>query len=207
MEWLEQGLNRPLVFVTVGTDHHPYDRLMTWTDEWLEGGGSELAHVFVQSGTSTPPRIARSRDYLPHKEMQRVIEQATAVVCHGGPSTIMEMRYRGLVPIVAPRNSALGEHVDDHQIRFARRIAQLGTIKVVETREELFDLLDLAVAEPQHFRADNDDTEIIRSVGRFEELVDGLLRDRPRSSVLRMLGGPRRPRIRKPSAHDATDAA
>jgi UDP-N-acetylglucosamine transferase subunit ALG13 len=191
MEWLERGLNRPLVFVTVGTDHHPYNRLIHWADDWLAAGGAERAHVFVQHGTSAPPKIARSRDYLPHKDMQAAIAQSTAVVCHGGPSTIMEMRYKGLVPIVAPRNSALGEHVDDHQIRFARRIAQLGTIRLAETREELFALLDMAIATPDRFRADNDDTGIAESVHRFEELVDELLRRRPRSRVMHMLRGPR----------------
>lgn len=190
MEWLEQ-LTRPLVFVTVGTDHHPYDRLMNWTDEWLEAGGSERAHVFVQYGTSTPPTIARSRDYLPHKDMQAVISRSTAVVCHGGPSTIMEMRYKGLVPIVAPRNSALGEHVDDHQIRFARRIAPLGTIRLVETRDDLFGLLDLALASPEKFRATNDDTEIAASVHKFEELVEDLRKRAPRSRLMHLFRGPK----------------
>ncbi|HEY8201219.1 MAG TPA: glycosyltransferase, partial [Actinomycetota bacterium] len=149
MDWFEPGVDRPLVFVTVGTDHHPYNRLMNWTDEWLEAGGMSRAHVFVQHGTSAAPRIAHSRDYLPHPQMQAAIAKATAVVCHGGPSTIMEMRYKGLVPIVAPRKSALGEHVDDHQIRFSRRMAQLGTIRLVETREDLFRLLDLAITAPE----------------------------------------------------------
>jgi UDP-N-acetylglucosamine transferase subunit ALG13 len=191
MDWLERGLDRPLVFVTVGTDHHPYDRLMNWTDEWLEAGGAERAHVFVQYGTSAPPKIAYARDYLPHPQMQAAIAKATAVVCHGGPSTIMEMRYKGLVPIVAPRNSALGEHVDDHQIRFARRIAQLGTIRLVETREDLFGLLDLAIASPAAFRATNDNTEIAASVHRFEELVDELLRATPRPRLIHLFRGPR----------------
>lgn len=190
MEWLERA-NRPVVFVTVGTDHHPYNRLVTWADEWLEAGGNDRAHMFVQYGTSDPPRIARARDYLPHKEMQELIARSTAVVCHGGPSTIMEMRYKGLVPIVAPRNSALGEHVDDHQIRFARRIAQLGTIRLAESREELFALLDLAVASPERFRAKNDDTEIAESVQRFEELVEELLRREPRSRLMHLFRGPK----------------
>jgi UDP-N-acetylglucosamine transferase subunit ALG13 len=191
MDWLERGLNRPLVFVTVGTDHHPYNRLMHWTDEWLESGGAERAHVFVQYGTSAPPRIARSRDYLPHTQMQAAIDKATAVVCHGGPSTIMEMRYKGLVPIVAPRNSALGEHVDDHQIRFARRMAQLGTIRLVESRDDLFGLLDMAIAAPETFRATNDATEVAASVQRFEELVDDLLRRPRRPRIAGLFRGPR----------------
>lgn len=195
MEWLERGLNRPLVFVTVGTDHHPYNRLMHWTDEWLEAGGAERAHVFVQHGTSEPPKIARSRDYLPHKDMQAAIAQSTAVVCHGGPSTIMEMRYKGLVPIVAPRNSAFGEHVDDHQIRFARRIAQLGTIRLAESREELFGLLDLAVSSPERFRVRGDDTDVAASVQRFEELVEGLLRRAPRPRLVHLFRGPRPQRV------------
>jgi UDP-N-acetylglucosamine transferase subunit ALG13 len=194
MDWLEglnRGLNRPLVFVTVGTDHHPYNRLIDWTDEWLEKGGAEFAHVFVQHGTSPPPRIARSRDYLPHAQMQTVIEHSTAVVCHGGPSTIMEMRYKGLLPIVAPRNSALGEHVDDHQIRFARRMAQLGTVRLVESKEDLFAQMEAAIASPEAFRATSDSTEIAASVQRFEELVDGLLRRTPRPRLTHLFRGPR----------------
>ena len=31
----------PLVFVTVGTDHHPFDRLIHWMDRWLELVGPE----------------------------------------------------------------------------------------------------------------------------------------------------------------------
>lgn len=57
----DNGLHdeRPLVFVTVGTDYHPFDRLVQWIDDWMiEGGGAARARVFVQSGTSTPPRHA-----------------------------------------------------------------------------------------------------------------------------------------------------
>ena len=37
----------PLLLVTVGTDHHPFDRLIRWADAWLaaEGGDIHLAET------------------------------------------------------------------------------------------------------------------------------------------------------------------
>jgi len=43
----------PLVLVTVGTDHHPFDRLVGWIDRWAPPGRVRLV---VQYGTAVPPR-------------------------------------------------------------------------------------------------------------------------------------------------------
>ena len=39
------------------------------------------------------------------------------------PGEALQAFAHGKVPIVVPRQSAFGEHVDDHQVRFARKIA------------------------------------------------------------------------------------
>ena len=36
---------RDMIFVTVGTDHHPFDRLIEWTDAWAAEGGHNGALV------------------------------------------------------------------------------------------------------------------------------------------------------------------
>ena len=54
----------PLVFVSVGTDFHPFDRLCRWVDAWLADGGERVARCFVQTGTSTPPVHADHGQYL-----------------------------------------------------------------------------------------------------------------------------------------------
>ena len=114
--------NRHLVFVTVGTDHHPFDRLVAWADAWVASGRYPDVACLIQSGTSNPPVHTPWHDYVRYDEMCAAMSSAIAVVCHGGPATIMDARRLGRVPIVVPRSADLGEHVDNHQQRFARRM-------------------------------------------------------------------------------------
>jgi UDP-N-acetylglucosamine transferase subunit ALG13 len=165
---------RSTIFVTVGTDHHPFDRLIAWVDSWLATNGNHGIRCFVQSGTGTTPRFASWRRFLPHEEMMDACRDAMAVVSHGGPGTIMTCRSLGLIPIVVPRRKALGEHVDDHQVYFARRMAEQGEVRLAEGREELLGLLRQAIDEPAAFRAPARRASA-HAATRFGELVDELL--------------------------------
>ena len=64
------------------------------------------------------------------------MRDASAVVCHGGPGTIMLCVSLGKRPIVIPRAADRGEHVDDHQRAFSRRVAADGAILLAETEDE-----------------------------------------------------------------------
>ena len=172
-------MGRDLVFVTVGTDHHPFDRLVAWGDAWAAARPSTAC--FIQSGTSKAPEHAEWRDYLGYDEMCESMSRAVAVVCHGGPATIMDARRLGRVPIVVPRSSALGEHVDDHQQRFAARMSELGQVHLARSRQDMFELLDKAVADPSAFAVGDTGDHIAQAVRRFEELVDGLVNGRRRA--------------------------
>lgn len=167
-------MERNLVFVTVGTDHHPFDRLCGWSDAWVAEGRHPEVPWFVQSGTSAAPVHAPARDYIRYEEMCDYMRRAVAVVCHGGPATIMDARKLGRVPIVVPRNADLGEHVDNHQQRFTKRMAELGEIHWARTQDEMFELVEKAIADPSAFATSTDGAAIAAAVAKFEELVDGL---------------------------------
>ncbi len=154
------------VFVTVGTDHHPFDRLIGWVDSWL-ANGSNGTEAFVQYGTSQPPRVAAGKEYLPHDEMDRRIASAKAIVCHGGPGTIIDCMRSGTKPIVVPRRHALGEHVDDHQVRFTRRLEEAGYIKVAADERQLGTLLRDALDGSPYFVARETDDTVQNTVERF----------------------------------------
>jgi UDP-N-acetylglucosamine transferase subunit ALG13 len=168
---------KPLVFVTVGTDHHPFDRLVRWVDAWLEEGGEERSRCVVQHGTSIAAHHAESSDFMAYEAMRASIDEAAALVCHGGPGTIMLAAYAGKVPIVVPRLRALGEHVDDHQLAFARRIAGEGTIALAEDEQLFAALLDRALETPRESRpvVAPRTNEAVR---RFEEILGELLDDK-----------------------------
>ena len=134
----------PLVLVLLGTDHHPFDRLVAWADEVAELR-PDLRFV-VQHGTSGPPRVAEGRDYLPHRELLDLACAASAVACHGGPGTIMDARGAGHVPVCVPRDPAFGEHVDRHQVRFAAIASGAGLVRVVNRVDQFHAALHAAVS-------------------------------------------------------------
>jgi len=166
---------RPRVFVTVGTDHHPFDRMAAWIEPWL-ARRPDVGCV-AQHGSSRPPAGAEAHPLLPHEEMARLMAEARVVVCHGGPGTITAARDAGRLPIVVPRQAALGEHVDDHQVRFARLMAERGLIALPESPGALAGLLDLALAEPDRFAVPPQDgaARAAETAARFGELVAELM--------------------------------
>jgi UDP-N-acetylglucosamine transferase subunit ALG13 len=140
----------PLVLVAVGTDHHPFDRIVDWVDAWLRTTISPV-DVLIQYGASRKPEVARGTPLLDHAELQDAMARATVVVCHGGPATITEARRHGKLPVCVPRDPERGEHVDSHQQLFARRMGAGGSVRLAETQHELWAALDEAVERPDRF--------------------------------------------------------
>lgn len=132
----------PLVAVLLGTDHHPFDRLLSWVADHE----CRPARWFVQHG-STPLRPGLTgAPMLGIDELSDLLLRADAVVTHGGPGLIMEARAAGHRPVVVPRDPALHEHVDWHQQRFTARLARAGTIHLALERDQFVDAVNLALS-------------------------------------------------------------
>jgi UDP-N-acetylglucosamine transferase subunit ALG13 len=170
---------RHSLFVSVGTDHHPFDRLVRWVDQWLVTDHGRETACLVQSGTSIHPRHADWVPYLSAEEMRRVVTLAAVVVAHAGPGTIIASRSVGLVPILIPRRKALGEAVDDHQVGFAARMAEEGEVVVADSPSALATMLDRATQDASAFRAPRRPSPVHETVRRFAGLVEALVHDRP----------------------------
>jgi UDP-N-acetylglucosamine transferase subunit ALG13 len=170
-----------LVLAVVGTDHHPFDRLVRWLDEWAQRRGD--VQCVVQYGTSQPPVVCAGVDYLPHPVLQDLVARATVVVSHGGPGTIMDARRAGLVPVVVPRDPDQGEHVDTHQQRFARLVGARQLVCLAETAPELEAALEDRLALPRPAVAPLDGSTAREAALRLGALVDdALLSSRRRRS-------------------------
>lgn len=120
----------PLLFVTVGTDYHPFDRIVEWTDRLVADVPDLVGRTVVQYGTSRPPTIAEGVPFLSPEQLESYFSLVRIVVVHGGPSTITEALRHGHLPICVPRDPAIGEHVDAHQQRFSRYMAGLGAVEL-----------------------------------------------------------------------------
>lgn len=166
----------------VGTDHHPFDRFVDWID--AAARARPYLRFVVQHGASRTPRVAQGRVFLPHDELASLVEAAAAVVCHGGPGTIMDARAAGHVPICVPRDPSLGEHVDGHQLRFAELVDSTGVARTVRPTDgpaALGAALEHALAARRLGRAgvpDTDVTDHARAVlaQELDQLIEGWAR-------------------------------
>lgn len=137
------------IVVSVGTDHHPFDRLVRYMDQWA--ALHREVRVVIQRGSAAETIHAESRPLIPHAELCELFASATAVVTHGGPSTVMDIRAAGILPIVCPRNPAHGEHIDDHQLRFGQHLAQHRIARIVYEHHDLVSAVDEAIASPERY--------------------------------------------------------
>lgn len=188
----ELPTDKPLVLVTVGSDHHRFDRLIRWVDSWAARRLDDV-DCLVQHGPADPPRHARGVDFLPHQELMRLMGAATGVVVQAGPMSIVESRRQGRLPLAVPRLPQLDEVVDDHQVIFARRWAEDGKLILAEDEASVHRSLDDILAHPASGRVEQDpdhDNKIAGAVDRVGQIATELIGDptRPRPNVL-MIGG------------------
>lgn len=160
------------VIVAVGTDHHPFDRMIAWIDSW--SAANPGVSVLVQRGTSAATESCGSVELLPHPDLCERFARAVAVVSHGGPSTVMDARMAGRLPIVMARDPRFGEHVDDHQMRFADHLKRHDLARVVDDEAALHAAIDAALADPGDFSVPVDGSAIT-GVVEFARVMDQLL--------------------------------
>ncbi|RMH04095.1 MAG: hypothetical protein D6702_03985 [Planctomycetota bacterium] len=125
-----------MIFVTLGTERFPFQRLVDAADRVAEARPDE--EVFVQIGNHPePPRLARWQRWLAYADFAARIREARVVVTHAGAGSLLSCAWIGKVAVTAPRLHRFGEHVDDHQTELAARMAELGHALIGETPEEL----------------------------------------------------------------------
>lgn len=122
-------------FVSVGNATQPFERLLV--------GVCRLASVFpqpvvVQHGhTPFTCPIGESYAFLDMSAFEALMATAEVLILHAGAGSVLNAIRAGRVPIIVPRRAALGEHVNDHQLEFARQLAIEGRVLLVEDVEDL----------------------------------------------------------------------
>lgn len=131
-----------MIFVTVGTHEQPFNRLIECMDN-LRKDGLIAEDVVIQTGYSTyEPKYCKWQKLFPYQEMLRLVEEARIVITHGGPSSFIMPLQNGKIPIVVPRRYEFNEHVNDHQVSFAKDMEKrMGTIIVIEDVKQLSDAI------------------------------------------------------------------
>ncbi len=129
-------------FVTVGVERKPFARLLQAVDR-LVAEGVLSPETLVQSGHNKIELAhCTFKKFLSFNDMVKEVREADIVIAHAGVGSVLLCRQLGKVPLVVPRSGAMGEHVDNHQLEFARIMHDQGFAVMAETPEALRGVLE-----------------------------------------------------------------
>jgi UDP-N-acetylglucosamine transferase subunit ALG13 len=131
------------VFVTLGTiKPYQFGRLV----EHLAATIPPDVEVVWQLGVTPAPSGLRGtvHQFMSPTDFADETRRADVVITHAGVGCVIGLIESGIFPVVVPRRSAHGEHVDDHQVEIADVVRALGIGLVREADELTFE--DLATA-------------------------------------------------------------
>lgn len=174
-------MNGIAVVVSVGTDHHPFDRLVQGVAAWTSSR-EDIARLVVQHGYSAPSGTGEDHVLLDRTELLELYRTADVIVTQVGPGTISDVNTVGRRPLVVPRDPRLGEVVDDHQYAYGRLMNDLGYAWTAESTTALEDLMAAAVADPRRTHLDVAPPSPAAATTAFALVVSELM-SRPRSSL------------------------
>ena len=131
-----------MIFVTVGTHEQPFDRLLRYIDNMIENG-KITENVVIQKGyTNYISNNFESFELIAYDEMEKYIDEARIVITHGGPSSFIAPLLKGKFPILVQNKKKYNEHVNDHQLEFAKEVEKrMCNIIVATSEEELIDAI------------------------------------------------------------------
>lgn len=112
-----------LIFLTLGSTHFPFDRLLSSVDLALSKL-SKPYRLIVQDPVSeykwNYKNILKMRNLSPG-QIIKYFKKAEKIITHGGFGTIFEIaKYSKNMPFIVARSSHFQEHVDDHQVFFIK---------------------------------------------------------------------------------------
>lgn len=115
--------------VSLGTtESYAFDRLVARAYELL--GDRDVLWQLGPAGTSLA--VPNARAAVPSRELRAAIRSADVVIAHAGTGAALTALELGKVPVLVPRASRHGEHVDDHQYEICRQLAKRGLAIVAE---------------------------------------------------------------------------
>lgn len=155
------------ITILVGTDHHGFERLVRWADSHQSAHPAD--RVVIQHGHTAGPHVAEGVAFFSPEDLGRLAAASDVVITHGGPGTVMDVRKQGHRPITLARNPEHGEHVDDHQMRFAAWAADKGLVHLVTELDEMTELVAMLGSTRQDTTSSHstDDTAM-----RLTQLLD-----------------------------------
>jgi len=126
-----------MIFIITGTEAYPFDRFIKEIDRlkkenWIK----DDVHIQLGSCNYIPENCTWDK-WLPFDVMCENIRKADMVIAHAGAGTTLLCLELGKKPVIVTRQKKYNEHLDDHQVPFARMMEKLGYAFVAYEVDEI----------------------------------------------------------------------
>lgn len=126
-----------MIFVAVGTQRIPFNRLLKIIDQLIERK-KITEPVFAQTGYCTyKPKLYKSKQFLSTDEFTRFINECDVLITHSGVGTIITGMKCNKPVIVFPRRVEFDEHVDNHQLEIAEAFSSKNCVLQANSIQDL----------------------------------------------------------------------
>lgn len=126
-----------MIFVTVGTDEHSFQRLIKKVDELIEKG--LIKDVIFQIGnTSYEPKNGKFFRFETYDKIKELNKKADLIITHGGAGSIITALMFGKKIIAVPRLKKFNEHINDHQLEIVKKMEEENRIIGVYNIDDLY---------------------------------------------------------------------
>lgn len=113
-----------MIYVTVGTHHQDFSRLIRAMDDIAR---ETREHTIIQIGMSTySPQHCESFEFIPRESALDHCRQARLIVTHAGIGSVIDALSAHKPLIVVPRLKRYREHNSDHQLDLANAVERRG---------------------------------------------------------------------------------
>lgn len=127
-----------MIVVTFGTIFFPFDRAIDWLHLLLKEEVI-VEPVVLQHGSTSASRLNHPLltkvVSLTRDEMREAVKQSSLVISHAGQGSTRMLADMGACFVLLPRLKRYGEHIDDHQLLFARTIERFNICHCIELNQ------------------------------------------------------------------------
>ena len=146
-----------MIFVTLGTQDKPFNRLLEAIDREIDNGNIK-GEVVVQAGcTKYESKNMKIFDLIPMDDFDKLMGECDYLITHGGVGSIVGGLNKNKKVIAVPRLEKYGEHVNDHQLQIIENFDKMGYIIGCVNLDELGDKIkEIKKCKPNKYKSNRD---------------------------------------------------
>lgn len=158
--------NKIKLFVPLGTQKFPFNRLVKALNGLVESGAYMPQEIVMQSMVYEERPKFMHFDVIPLETFNNYLDNAEVIITHSGVNSIISSMNRNKPLIIVPRMKQFGEHVDDHQIEIADLMGQKFNVLVAKDTTQLANLIEQS-KEHQYKQYQSKSAELIEAISRI----------------------------------------